>query len=336
MYTVFSSNVLLDYAVFAAFSFALTYLLTPVLVRFAHSAGITGKDVNKPGAPVTAEMGGIAILFGFISSMLLAIAFSTFFQFDFSVGAVMAGLITILLLGIFGILDDIFGIPQLFKALLPLFAAIPLIAIRAGSPVMFLPFLGPMDLGLFYLLVLVPIGIAVSSNLTNMLAGFNGLETGLGLIMFAALLALAIISGKVELGIISAAMAGALAAFLIFNWFPAKIFPGDVGTFLIGGALATSVILGNLEIAGAFLVVPHAVDFLIKLKNRFPSRQWWGELREGGGEKLYPVEGKVRGLCQLVMRQTGGITERNLVLLLLGIELFIAIGVVAALGLRLI
>ncbi len=322
MQTIFTANILLDELIFIALSFALTYLITPIVIKFAVASGITGRDVNKPNAPEIAEMGGIAILFGFMGAMLLAIAFHTFFQVDFNVMAVMAGLLTILMMGVLGVIDDIFDIPQIFKAFLPLFAAIPLIAIRAGNQVMLIPFLGAVNFGILYLLILVPIGIAVTSNLTNMLAGFNGLEAGLGAIMFAALLVIAITTGNPEIGIFSASMLGALLAFLMFNRYPARIFPGDAGTFLIGAALATTVIVGNLEFAGAILAIPYVVDFFIKLINRFPSKQWWGACIDG---KLHPVDGKVRGLCQWIMKQAGGITENKLVSVLLLAELALAL-----------
>jgi hypothetical protein len=64
------------------------------------------------------------------------------------------------------------------------------------------------------------------------------------------------------------------------------------------------------------------IDFFIKAYNRFPSSQWWGEWREG---KLYPVEGKVRGACQLVMKQFNGISEQNLVLFFIAFEAIFAI-----------
>ena len=76
--------------------------------------------------------------------------------------------------------------------------------------------------------------------------------------------------------------------------------------------------MGNLESAGAILVIPYLLDFVIKAYNRFPSTEWWGECGKDG--KLRPLGGKVRGLCQLVMKLTGGISERKLVLLFIAAE----------------
>jgi UDP-N-acetylglucosamine--dolichyl-phosphate N-acetylglucosaminephosphotransferase len=84
------------------------------------------------------------------------------------------------------------------------------------------------------------------------------------------------------------------------------------------------VIIGNFEIAGAILLIPYIIDFLIKAKNHFPYS--FGVYREG---KLYCPEGGPVGLGQLIMKVCGGISERNLVLVLIGIETIF--GVVAIL-----
>jgi len=228
-------------------------------------------------------------------------------------------MLTMTIIALIGIFDDLFDMRKDVKTLLPMIAALPLVALAAvGSTTISLPFLGTLDFGIFYIIILIPLGVTVSANLTNMLAGFNGMEAGMGAVMFACVALLAIANGSVEMGIISVAMLGALLAFLRFNWYPAKVFIGDIGTLLIGGALAVSVILGNLESAGAILVVPYLADFVIKAFNRFPSTEWWGEC-DGDG-KLHPLGGKVRGLCQLVMKLSGGVTETRLVLLFIAAE----------------
>ena len=88
-----------------------------------------------------------------------------------------------------------------------------------------------------------------------------------------------------------------------------------MGTLSIGAIISVAVIMGNLEIAGAILLIPYIVDFLIKAKNHFPYS--FGVYREG---KLYCSESGPVGLGQLIMKVYGGISERNLVLVLIGIE----------------
>lgn len=300
-------------------TYSFTFLLIPRLKRFK----MTGRDVNKPGQPEVAEMGGIAIVTGFTAGILLAVFLNSFLSFNFNLINLLAALIAIHSIAFIGIVDDLLDIPQWVKAFLPLFAAIPLVAVEAaGSTVITIPFVGIVDFGIFYILVLIPIGVAVSSNLTNMLAGFNGMESGMGIIIFVTMSILAIKEMSPETLIISLAMAGALFGFFLHNRFPAKIFPGDVGNLTIGAALASAVIIGNLEAAGALLLLPYVFDFFIKLSNRFPSRNWWGFYRNG---KLYPVDNKVRGFAQLVMKKFNGISERNLTLLFIGLEMIVGL-----------
>jgi len=310
------------YVLILLFSFAVTFGFSNVLIPRLKRFGITGNDVNKPDKPEVAEMGGIAIIAGFTGGVLLAIIFNTFFGFQFQLVPVLAGILTIHSLAFIGIVDDLLDIPQYIKAFLPLFAAVPLVALRAaGSTVLTFPFLGAVDLGLFYLIVLIPIGIAVASNLTNMLAGFNGMEAGMGVVIFSAASLLAMAHGSMEALLLFIPYLGALLAFLFFNWYPSKVFPGDVGNLTIGATLAAGVIIGNMETAGALLLLPYVVDFFIKAYNRFPSSKWWGDYKGG---KLYPLEGKVRGFAQLIMKLSNGISERNLVLLFIGMEVVVA------------
>ncbi|HNT61173.1 MAG TPA: hypothetical protein PKJ97_04320, partial [Candidatus Bilamarchaeaceae archaeon] len=272
-----------------------SYFLIPRLKRF----GMVGKDVNKEGRPEVAEMGGLAIVAGFTAGVLLAIMLNTFNGMEFNITYVLAALVTIHAMGFIGIVDDLLDIPQAVKAFLPLAAAVPLVAVSAaGSTAMAVPFVGEVDFGLFYIIVLIPVGVAVASNLTNMLAGFNGMEAGMGSIIMLTMAAIAYSIGKVEMLVLFVPMLGALLGFLKFNWYPAKAFPGDVGNLTIGAVVAAGVIIGDLETAGALILSLYVVDFFIKAYNRFPSSKWWGELKGG---KLYPVEGKVRGFAQLVM-----------------------------------
>jgi len=71
----------------------------------------------------------------------------------------------------------------------------------------------------------------------------------------------------------------------------------------------------SFEIVGVILLIPYIIYFIIKAKNRFPYS--FGVYRGG---KLYCPEGGPVGLGQLIMKMCGGISERNLVLVLMGIE----------------
>jgi len=300
-------------------SFCLAYFALPIIIRKTVAAGMVGHDVNKPGKPEVAEMGGLAVVMGVVGALLLAIAMNTAFGYSLGMNEMMAAMLTMVIIALIGTFDDLFDMRKDVKTLLPMVAALPMVAIAAaGSTTISLPFIGTVDFGVFYIVVLIPLGITVASNLTNMLAGFNGMEAGMGAVMFAAVALIAVANGSMEAALIAVAMLGALLAFLRFNWYPARVFIGDIGTLLIGGTLAVAVIIGNFESVGAILVIPYLADFAIKAVNRFPSKEWWGECGKDG--KLHPLGGKARGLCQLVMKVTGGISEKGLVMLFIAAE----------------
>jgi UDP-N-acetylglucosamine--dolichyl-phosphate N-acetylglucosaminephosphotransferase len=159
--------------------------------------------------------------------------------------------------------------------------------------------------------------VTIAANGVNMLAGFNGLEVGMGFIGMAALSVVAALLNETTSLVILLAGMGALLATIRYNWYPAKVFIGDAGTLSIGAMMATAVIIGNFEWAGVIIMIPYAVDFFIKALNRFPSRGWEGVYRDG---KLYCLNTRPKGLAQLILKLTGGLHERSLTLILIAIE----------------
>jgi len=310
-------------------AFVVCYLLTPRFVPLLREAGILGKDMNKEGKPQVAEMGGIVVTTGFVVGVLIAIGLSTFNLMDFqlSLPLILAPLSTVLIMALIGIFDDMFDMRQRVKAMLPVFAALPLIAVKAGVTEMNLPIFGVVDFGILYALILIPVGITGASNAMNMLAGFNGLEAGLGIIMCATIGGVSLAYGTVEGAVISLAMLGALLGFIRFNWFPAKILIGDVGTLTIGAVVASSVIVGNVEYLGLFLIAPFVVEFVLKARSRF-SAESWCDVRDG--LLVCSKGGEVYGLGRLVMYLSGGVSEKKLVLSIILVEAVFALAGVYA------
>jgi UDP-N-acetylglucosamine--dolichyl-phosphate N-acetylglucosaminephosphotransferase len=302
-------------------SLSVTLVLLDKLIPKLRSAGLTGKDENKPGNPEIAERGGMAVIAGFTAGALLAIL--AFSAPPFNLVYFLAAIITILSIAFMGMVDDLISIPQWLKAVLPLAAAIPLVVVgAAGSTIVHIPLIGAVQFGIIYIAVLIPLAVAVCSNLTNMLAGFNGMEAGMGLIIFSTLSLLAASHGSTTMLLICLPMLGGLAGFLYFNWYPSKVFPGDVMNLTIGVAVATAVIIGELQTAGVILLAPYILDFFVKAANRFPHT-----FQDVKGGKLTPKGGKAQGLVHFVMKAAGpeGISEKNLTLAFMGMELVCAV-----------
>jgi UDP-N-acetylglucosamine--dolichyl-phosphate N-acetylglucosaminephosphotransferase len=305
-------------------AFATTEYTTPRIISRMEKNGFVAPDMNKKGSPSVAEMGGTAIFFGFFAAAVLAIFLHSFFGWiPLDLTLLFPGFMTILLIAFIGIFDDIIGwkkgIRQYQHALFPIFAALPLMAVKAGTTVISVPLFGPVDFGLAYALVLIPFAVTGAANATNMLAGLNGLEAGLGAIMAGTMLLLSVVTKQPEAAVICAALLGALLGFLRFNWFPARIFPGDATTLMIGAAMAVAAILGNMEKIGLFLFALFFVELVFKARSRFQSESF-GVVQPDG--TLRPPA-KMGSLTHLVMSR-GRFSEKQVTTILLLLQLCVA------------
>ncbi len=328
------------YLAFLLIACLATFVATPFLLNRLRQRGITGKDINKKNQPDIPEMGGIAIWMGFCLAILVGIFAQTYLHaIEFSFGHLMAGTLTILIVGFIGVVDDLIGwrrgLRQYQHALLPVFAALPLMAIKITNspfalplvgalPAQFaIPLVGTVSFGLLYSLVFVPIGVTGASNATNMLAGLNGLEAGLGILIMATLLGISATNGMVEAALIAAAIMGALIGFIIYNWHPAKVFGGDSLTLMVGAGIATVSILGNMEKIGVMLMALYFIELVLKARTRFQGESF-GEPQNDGS---LAAPKKTQSLTHVVMR-TGRLREDQVVLRLLALQALVCAAVV--------
>ena len=300
-----------------ALSFAATYLLVPLAIERLTARGIFGVDVHKPMKPKVPEMGGVAFVGGYLLGMLYLLV-----AFPQHITPILAALCSILMICLMGMLDDILDLSQRTKATLPLIASLPLIMAVSNERTMLIPLIGYVQLGEIYPFLLVPIGVTAASNLTNLLAGFNGLEAGMGIIALSSLMISALIVGHHLCAVVVAPMIGALAAFFVFNKYPAKIFPGNAGTFSIGAVVAAAVILGDMEVIGVICLTPYIIEFFIKAKTKFRG-VCFGVLNPDGTLSP-PKSGSIESLTHILMLN-GRCTEKKLVYRLFVIEAFFGI-----------
>ena len=165
---------------------------------------------------------------------------------------IFALLSVILMLALIGFIDDVLGwtfkgLSVRFRLFMAFAASIPLVVINAGVSEIVLPFLGLTELGIYYPLILIPIGIAGASTTYNFLAGFNGLESGQGIIILSFLSLISFLTGTYWLSIVGLCMVFSLLIFWRYNKYPARVFPGDVLTYSLGALIAGMAILGNFE-----------------------------------------------------------------------------------------
>ena len=285
-------------------SFILTLISIPKWIKKCNQVGLLWEDMNKYKHPKNvAASGGIVVVMAFVIGVLAYIAIRTFVikDTDGIIIKIFSLLTTLLILAIVGLSDDLLGwkhggLSWKFRIFLALMASIPLIVINAGDSVINLPFIGSISLGLFYPLILVPIGIAGATTTYNFLAGFNGLEAGQGIIIVSFLSFIAYITGSSWLAIVGLCMVGSLIVFYYYNKFPAKVFPGDILTWSIGALIACMAILGNFEKIALFVFIPYILETILKVRGKLKMQSFGIPNKDNSLEMPYP---KIYGLTHL-------------------------------------
>lgn len=285
-----------------AIVFVATYLLLPFWIRKAHQIGLLWDDMNKWGKQKIAGSGGLIVVATAVCGIFMYLSLKVFVTK--STGQVVEILaLTSLLLTLAGIgfLDDLLGwqqggLSRRSRIILVAIAALPLVAINAGKSIISLPLIGQVDLGIFYPLALIPLGIVGAGTTFNFLAGFNGLEAGQGILLISSLSFVAFLTGNGWLGVIGMCMLGALGAFLMYNWYPAQVFPGDVLTYPVGGLIAGMSIMGNFEKVALVFFIPYIFEVILKSRGKLAMSSFGKPTKKG--ELLLRYE-KIYGLTHL-------------------------------------
>jgi UDP-N-acetylglucosamine--dolichyl-phosphate N-acetylglucosaminephosphotransferase len=209
--------------------------------------GYVGYDIHKNARPKIAESGGISIILGFSAACLLMLIF-----FPLIAKEILVYLLTVVLAGFIGYIDDRKKLKSRTKILLSILTGVIIFIanfvgfINISSPN--IPFLGQTRLTIIYLIA-VPIIVAVFANTVNMLEGYNGEGSGTCLIAVIFILICGLIYNSAEAVLFTIIATSVLIPFFIYNKYPAKIFPGDVGTLSIGTMIACIALFGSIEIA---------------------------------------------------------------------------------------
>lgn len=202
---------------------------------------------SKEGTPT---MGGLAFAVSVVAALIGAMLY---LHFSGKSTALIPLLLTMLLaVGncIIGILDDFtkfrksqnegLTAPQKFALQLAMAGAFLALMRLYGNldTVVKIPFTAyEIDLHFgYYIFALIFItGIVNSVNLTD---GIDGLASSVTLVVSIFLSVLAFTAFGVELAVLGAAMLGATAGFLVYNFYPARVFMGDTGSLFLGGLVA--------------------------------------------------------------------------------------------------
>jgi UDP-N-acetylmuramyl pentapeptide phosphotransferase/UDP-N-acetylglucosamine-1-phosphate transferase len=227
--------------------FLVTLFIIPILIKFMKKKGYVGYDIHKNAKPEVAESGGISMLVGIsVASGLLIFFFPTF------INVILIFLLTALLAGMIGFIDDRKKLRSRYKILLTIFTgSIIFLAnlfnfINISSP--FFPFIGQLRITIIYPL-LIPLIVAVFANSVNMLEGYNGEGSGTCLIAICFIFICGLLWNSAVTILLALPVLAVLIPFFLYNKYPAKIFPGDVGTLSLGAMIACIALIGSIEVA---------------------------------------------------------------------------------------
>ena len=248
--------------------FLFTAIPGPAVIRFLKHMNF--RQTERQGGPQshlkksgTPTMGGVILLMGWLLAALIGVGEG------FSV--VLPVLLVMVLCGLMGFLDDFIKVSTgtsmgllpyqkvLLQFVISLLAAAWLYKSEGVGSSILLPFSGrSWDMGFFY----VPFALFVlmgTMNGVNLTDGLDGLAAGISLIIqlsFILLFSLMPVALKFEgwtwasvkyggMAVFSAAGAGALMGFLLFNAYPARVFMGDTGSLALGGVIAMEALVSR-------------------------------------------------------------------------------------------
>ena len=259
----------------AAIGFAVSAVSGYFLIPYLHKLhfGQTILDIgpswhkNKQGTPT---MGGFMFIFAILIASVVGYFMLSQGENDLwhgtqvEIARYWGTILLAVSFGIIGFVDDYIkvvkkrnlGLTAIQKLIMQFVAAglYMLILYTAGdtSTVLISPFLGQLDLGLVYFPLCV-VGIVYITNSVNLTDGLDGLcgsvtcVSALGFMMVSAAM------GFGGINLLSTALAAACLGFLVWNFYPAKVFMGDTGSMFLGG-MVTGLAFGvGMPLILAFL-----------------------------------------------------------------------------------
>ena len=214
-------------------SFFIVLFATPVFIKVA----IMKRLFDEPGeerklhSRVVPSMGGVMIFGGTLFAFSLWYPLQAIGEYSFLIAC-------ILVLFFVGVKDDIIGTSPVKKlmahltvaAIMVLMANIKLTSLHGLFGVREIPEWAGIFLSVFTIIVIV--------NAYNLIDGVDGLASGIGFVASISFGAWFYMVGNIVYGVLAFALAGALLAFLRYNFSPAKIFMGDSGSLTIGFIIA--------------------------------------------------------------------------------------------------
>lgn len=241
-----------DIAIAFMLAFITTFVITPYTIKLAKKLGAvdTPKDERRVNTTTMPRLGGLAIIAGFVVSIIYLIIILSIeksinlYEDDMYIrliGFFIGGLI------IAGVcfIDDLKDLPPMVKLIAQIIAAIVVVCFGLRIENINIPFFSQVGLPNIFSIILTIGWIVGVTNAINLIDGLDGLSSGIALISCVSMLIIFALNGSPIIAILLiTASAGALSGFLPFNFNPAKTFMGDAGSNFLGYCLSVISIFG--------------------------------------------------------------------------------------------
>ncbi len=209
-------------------AFTLTYFAIPSIINIAKKKNLTDEpDERRSHTESTPSLGGIAIFAGVIFSIILWTPFGLFGDLQY----ILCAFIIIFLIGA---KDDILPISPNKKLIGEVLAASILVFKSNVKLTSLYGIFGIYELPEVVSVVLSVFTILVIINAFNLIDGINGLSGSISTLIAMTLGTWFFLTDQIALAIVAFSLAGAVVAFLKYNFTPARIFMGDTGSLLVG------------------------------------------------------------------------------------------------------
>jgi UDP-GlcNAc:undecaprenyl-phosphate GlcNAc-1-phosphate transferase len=192
-----------------------------------------------------------------------------------SAPALLAFAVAAAIMGLAGLADDIWGMNFTAKLAAQVIASLVVMAGGLVIPTLYVPGFGPVELGSFgYALTLL--WLVGLTNAFNFMDGLDGLAGGVTVIAGGFLCLLAALLDAPAVLVLSGLMTAASLGFLIFNFPPARIFMGDVGSQFLGFAFAAlGAMLALRDGTGTLVLIVPVLLFSFLFDTIFTAARRW-------------------------------------------------------------
>jgi len=248
---------LATFVVTAVVTFALTWVVWRISLRYKLHPEVRERDVHKTPTP---RLGGVGMFLGATAVILTSSQipfFSIFWEHPEPIWAILSATAIIVVVGV---ADDLWDLDWLLK-LGAQFLAAGIVVWFGGVQLYYLPVGGQTVLPQAALVAISVLAIVVVMNAVNFIDGLDGLVAGVALIANGVFFAYTYLlvrdfgasSYSNLASFLAVVLLGVCAGFLPLNWNPAKIFMGDSGALMIGLLMACSTIAITGQLSPALL-----------------------------------------------------------------------------------